>query len=111
MTAPLALLMIGMLIHQYGLFSWVQDRKALLFALIRVIGFPLVIGTMLIPFLGFADAVLLAILFGTPAPLMAVAWATRSKSQEAFTIHCFMVSTLLYLLIMAPALMWLASYV
>lgn len=110
MTAPLALLMIGMLIHQYGLFSWVRDRQALLFALIRVIGFPLVIGVLLLPFLGFADAVLLGILFGTPAPLMAVAWATRNKSQEAFTIHCFMVSTLLYLLIMSPALILLSPY-
>ena len=109
MTAPLALLMIGMLIHQYGLFSWIRDRKALLFALIRVIGFPLVISTLLLPFLGFADAILLGILFGTPAPLMAVAWATRSKCQESFTIHCFLVSTMLYLLVMTPLLLFLGS--
>ena len=111
LTAPLALLLIGMLIHQYGLFSWVKDRAALRFTLIRVIAFPLVIGTVLLPFLGFGDAALLAILFGTPAPVMAVAWATRSKSHEAFTIHCFLASTLLYLLIMTPALMILAQWI
>lgn len=110
MTAPLALLLIGMLIHQYGLFSWIRDRAALYFSVIRVLLFPLVIGLCLLPFLGFADAALLAILFGTPAPLMAVAWATRAKSQEEFTIHCFLASTLLYLLVMTPALILLVNY-
>jgi len=110
MTAPLALLLIGLLIHQYGLLSWVRDRAALRFSVIRVLLFPLAIGFCLLPFLGFADAALLAILFGTPAPLMAVAWSTRAKSQEEFTIHCFMASTLLYLLVMTPALILLTNY-
>lgn len=111
LTAPLALLLIGMLIHQYGLFSWVGDGAALIYSGIRVLVFPLVIGLALLPFLGFANAVMLAILFGTPAPLMAVAWATRAKSQVEFTIHCFLASTMLYLLVMAPALILLAPYV
>lgn len=111
MTAPLALLLIGMLIHEFGLLSWIKDKAALLFTLIRVIGFPLVIGLVLLPFLDTANALLLAILFGTPAPLMAVAWATRSKNQEAFTIHCFLASTLLYLLVMTPILMLLSSHI
>lgn len=111
LTAPLALLLIGMLIHQYGLFSWIGDRASLVYSVIRVLVFPLVIGSALIPFLGFANATMLAILFATPAPLMAVAWATRAKSQVEFTIHCFLASTMLYLLVMAPALMLLAPYV
>jgi len=111
LTAPLALLLIGMLIHQYGLFSWIGDRAAIVYSLIRVLIFPLVIGALLLPFLGFVNAILLAVLFATPAPLMAVAWATRAKSQVAFTIHCFLASTLLYLLVMSPLLLILAPYV
>ena len=111
LTAPLALLLIGMLIHQYGLFSWIADRAALVYSCIRVLVFPLVIGGALLPFLGLAHAGMLAILFASPAPLMAVAWATRARSQVEFTIHCFLASTLLYLLVMAPALILLAPYI
>lgn len=110
-TAPLAMLLIGMLICQYGLLSWLGDRKALTYTLIRVLVFPLVIGLCLLPFLEPVTAALLAILFATPGPLMAVAWATQADSQVEFTVHCFLASTLLYLGVMTPVLIWLAPYV
>lgn len=111
LTAPLALLLIGTLIQRYGLFSWCRDKGALLFSLYKVILLPLVIGVILLPFLGITQAILLGILFGSPAPLMAVAWATKADSEVEFTIHCFLASTLLYLLIMSPVLILLAPYV
>lgn len=109
-TSPIALLLIGILIHQYGLFSWIGDRRALVYSLVRVLVFPIVIGLMLLPFLDTATTILLAALFATPGPLMAVAWATQAKSQVEFTIHCFLFSTMLYLAIFAPLLIFLSPY-
>lgn len=110
-TAPVAMLLIGMLVQRYGLFSWVRDKKALLYSVVRVLVFPISIGFALFPFVAPVTAILLAVLFATPGPLMAVAWATQAKSQVEFTVHCFLASTLLYLLVMTPLLIYLAPYV
>ena len=109
-TSPIALLLTGMLIHHYGLFSWVRDKKALFYSVIRVLIFPLATFALMAPFMDPVTAVLLALLFGTPGPLMAVAWATQAKSQVEFTIHCFLASTLLYLIVVSPLLMFLGPY-
>lgn len=86
-----------MLVYQYGFFSWVRDKRALLYSVLKVLVLPLVLFVVFLPFLNRVDAILLAILFGSPAPLMSIAWAKQHHSDVAFTVHCFLSSTLLFL--------------
>ena len=96
-TSPVALILIGMLVYQYGFFSWIRDKRALLYSVLKVLVLPLVLFVVFLPFLNRVDAILLAILFGSPAPLMSIAWAKQHHSDVAFTVHCFLSSTLLFL--------------
>lgn len=102
-TSPIALLLIGMLMYQYGLFSWVRDVPALIYGIGKVIVLPVILAMLLPCFLPAENALLLALLFGSPAPLLSVAWAQKAHQQEAFSIHCFLFSTILYLIVMPPA--------
>lgn len=102
-TSPIALLLIGMLMYQYGLFSWIRDIPALIYGIGKVILLPTVLALLLPCFLPTENALLLALLFGSPAPLLSVAWAQKAHQQEAFSIHCFLFSTILYLLVIPPA--------
>ncbi len=96
-TSPLALLLIGILVRQYGVFSWVRDKAALVYGILKVIALPCLLLPVLSLFLPGQTALLLSILFGSPAPLLSVAWAKKHGQEEAFTLHCFLFSTLLYL--------------
>lgn len=103
-TSPIALLLIGMLIRQHGFLSWTRDKAALWYGIAKVILLPCCLLPVLLLFLSRDTAILLSILFGSPAPLLTVAWARQHHSNEAFTIHCFLFSTLLYL-VLASALL------
>ena len=96
-TSPLALLLIGMLVHQYGLLSWLHDRRALLYSFLKVLVFPCCAFLCFRPFLDLGDAILLGILFGSPAPLLSIVWAKQNGKDVAFPVHCFLASTLLFL--------------
>lgn len=106
--SPVSLLLIGILIRQHGILSWWKDRGALLYGLLKVIVLPLCLYPLLHFFLPRQTALLLSILFGSPAPLLSVAWAKQHHKEEAFAVHCFLFSTLLYLAIasiLLPALL------
>lgn len=96
-TSPLALLLIGVLVRQYGLFSWIRDRSALLYSLLKVIVLPLCLFAVFRLFLSTTDAILLSILFGSPTPLLSIVWAKQKGDDAAFPVHCFLASTLLFL--------------
>ena len=109
-TTPIALLLVGMLIKQYGLFSWVRDKSALLYSAVKVLVIPMIVFAALLPFLERKTAILLAFLFATPGPLLGVAWAKKYEVQIEFAIHSFICSTLLYLVLGSPLMLLLAPY-
>lgn len=96
-TSPLALLLIGMLVRQHGLLSWIRDRRALVYSVLKVLVLPCCLFLVFRMFLSGTDAILLSILFGSPAPLLSIVWAKQKGQDVAFPIHCFLASTLLYL--------------
>ena len=107
-TSPVALLLVGMLIKRYGLFSWVRDKAALVYSVIKVLVLPVVILVVLLPFMELKTAIILALLFASPGPLLGVAWAKQYDVKIEFTIHSFIFSTLLYMVLITPLLIWLA---
>lgn len=96
-TSPLALLLIGMLVRQYGLLSWVRDRRAMVYSLLKVLVLPCCLFAAFRLFLNSTDAILLSILFGSPAPLLSIVWAKQNGQDVAFPVHSFLASTLLFL--------------
>ena len=109
-TSPIALLLIGMLIYQHGLFSFIRDNRALLYSILKVVLLPLALLPVFLLFMNRADAILLAILFGSPAPLMGIAWAKQNGGDVPFTVHCFLASTLLFLPVVSAALMLFTTF-
>lgn len=96
-TSPMALLLIGMLVRQYGLLSWLHDHRALLYSFLKVLVLPCCAFLCFRLFLDLGDAILLGILFGSPAPLLSIVWAKQTRKDAAFPVHCFLASTLLFL--------------
>lgn len=109
-TSPLALLLIGMLVRQYGLLSWLHDRRALLYSFLKVLVLPCCLFPFFRPFLSPGDAVLLSILFGSPAPLLSIVWAKQNGKDVAFPVHCFLASTLLFLTAAGTAMVLLQRF-
>lgn len=109
-TSPLALLLIGMLVRQYGLLSWVRDRRAMVYSLLKVLVLPCCLFAAFRLFLNSTDAILLSILFGSPAPLLSIVWAKQKGQDAPFTVHCFQISTLLYLIAASGLLILLTKF-
>ena len=109
-TSPLALLLIGMLVRQYGLLSWVRDRRAMVYSLLKVLVLPCCLFAAFRLFLSSTDAILLSILFGSPAPLLSIVWAKQKGQDAPFTVHCFQISTLLYLIAASTILILLTRF-
>ncbi len=106
-VSPMALLFLGMTIGQYGLRSWRGRKEALYYSLYKVLLYPVVVFLCLLPFFSLWQAILLAILFGSPAPVASVVWMTRYTDDPSPAIHCLIPSTLLYFAVYAPLLLLL----
>lgn len=104
MTSPLALLLLGILIHRYGALSWRQDRLAMTYACLKVLVLPFLLFWILRCAMDGQMALLLAILFGSPAPLMGVIWSKEYGGDPELAVHCTISSTLLFLASMSVAL-------
>lgn len=104
MTSPLALLLLGILIHHYGALSWRRDRLAIAYACLKVLALPLLLFWLLRCVMDGEMALLLAILFGSPAPLMGVVWSKEYDGDPELAVHCTIASTLLFLAAMSVAL-------
>lgn len=110
MTSPLALLLLGALIHRYGVLSWRSDRLAIGYSFLKVIALPFVLFCVLRCFVDLQMALLLAILFGSPAPLTGVIWSKEYHGDPELAVHCTICSTLLFLLVMSLALLLLRTF-
>lgn len=110
MTAPVALLFLGMLIERHGLLNWRKDKFSMRFALGKVIVLPCTLFAVLYWVLPVQTALLLALLFGSPAPLTATVWAKQYGGDERFAVNCCICSTLLFLVFMSAALLLLKNF-
>ncbi len=103
-TSPAALILLGFLIHSYGPGAWIRDRAAILYAFFKVLLFPCVLFLLLRPFLTLQDALLTAILFASPAPVISIIWSREYGGDTGLAVNCVMSSTLLFLVCMSGAL-------
>lgn len=96
MTSPLALLLLGALICRYGALSWRRDKLAMCYSFCRVVALPFALFWPLRCFMDVQPALLLAILFGSPAPLTGVVWSKEYGGDAELAVHCTISSTLLF---------------
>lgn len=97
-TAPLALLLLGALINQYGVFSWLHDRTAIIYAILKTIAFPAILYPPLSLIFSPYNALTLSIALGAPAPLTSVIWSKQYGADAKLAVNCVIASTLLYIL-------------
>lgn len=103
-VSPLALVFIGVLIARYGIFSWRKSRTAILYSLWKVLLLPCIVFACLYFILPLKTVLILAILFGSPAPISAVLWCKEYGRDARLAVNCLIPSTLLYFLVMGSAL-------
>lgn len=103
-VSPLALVFIGTLIAQYGVFSCLKSRTAMLYTLWKVLLLPLLVFGCLVGFLPLETALILAILFGAPAPVSAILWCKEYGRDAKLSVDCLVPSTVAYFLLMGSAL-------
>lgn len=108
-VSPLALIFLGMTIGQYGADALKGGKIPLLYTLYKVIAYPVVIFLILLPFLPLKTALLMAILFGSPAPVAGVVWMQKYTEDPTPAIACLIPSTLLYYAVYTPLLICLCS--
>ena len=108
-VSPLALVFLGMTLGQYGFQLRNAGRPPLLYTLYKVIAYPLIIFGILSFFLSAGDAALMAILFGSPAPVASVIWMQRYTEDPTPAIACLIPSTILYFLLYTPLLLLLCQ--
>lgn len=105
MTSPLALLLLGTLICRYGALNWRRDRLAIQYALLKIVALPFALFWILRCFMDTEQAFLLAILFGSPAPLTGVVWCKEYGGDAELAVDCTICSTLMFLVVMSAVLL------
>lgn len=109
-VSPLSLLLIGILIHRYGLFAWRKNHTAIVYSLWKVLAYPCIVFAVLYFLLPLQAALILAILFGSPAPISAVLWCKEYRRDTKLAVDCLIPSTMLYFLVMGTALALLTHF-
>lgn len=104
MTTPLATLYLGLLISRYGVLASIKSIFAIRYSLIKVLLIPFLVFLCCLPILGIHISLLLALLYGCPAPLMSVIWAQQYDVNPKQTGSCCISSTLLFLLVASVVL-------
>ena len=108
-VSPLALVFLGMTIGQYGRSALKGGKIPIFYTLYKVVAYPAVIFLILSPFLEEKIAILMAILFGSPAPVASVVWMQRYTEDPTPAIACLIPSPLLYYILYTPLLLFLCS--
>ncbi len=108
-VSPLALIFLGMTLGQYGLKAGGLVKTPLIYTLYKVVAYPIVIFLLLLIFLPLKDAALMAVLFGSPAPVASVIWMQRYTEDPTPAIACLIPSTILYFLLYTPLLLILCT--
>ena len=104
-VSPLALVFLGMTLAQYGKEARWLRKTPLCYTLYKVVAYPLVIFGLLSLLLPVREALLMAVLFGSPAPIASVIWMQRYTNDPTPAISCVIPSTILYFLLYTPVLL------
>lgn len=99
LSAPLALLYLGILLRRHGLLRWAGDRVALVYTAVKTIAIPLVVTGFLLILTDRGTALILGLLFGSPAPIMSIVWADHYGGDVQLAINCCTSSTLVYIIL------------
>ncbi|MBR6825295.1 MAG: AEC family transporter [Oscillospiraceae bacterium] len=108
-VSPLALVFLGMTVARYGRKGSFFKKTPILYTLYKVVAYPTVLFMVLYFFLPLKEAILMAILFGSPAPVASVVWMQRYTEDPFPAISCLVPSTVLYFLLYTPLLVFLCS--
>lgn len=109
-TSPIALLYLGMLVKRYGLLAWRRDKTAIAYSVGKIIVLPLILFGIFQFFLSVQTSIVLAIAFGSPAPLTSMVWAREYDGDVPLSVNCCIASTLLFLIVMSAALLLLTNF-
>lgn len=109
-VTPLSLIFIGMLICRYGLFGWIKNRTAILYTLWKVLLLPCIVFAILYFLVPLKTALILAILFGSPAPVSGVVWCKQYGHDTELAVQCLIPSTILYFIVMGASLLLLTHF-
>lgn len=108
-VSPLALIFLGMTISRYGATALKGNKTPLIYTLYKIILYPCLIFLILFPFLPLKTAILLAMLFGSPAPVTSVVWMQKYTEDPTPAIACLIPSTILHYIVYTPLLLFLCS--
>lgn len=109
-VSPLSLVFIGILIYNYGLFSWVKDKIAIFYMLWKVLILPVIVFASLYFLLPLETVLVLTLLFGSPGPISSVVWSKEYGGDPKLAVNCLIPSTLLYFMTAGAALLLLTGY-
>ena len=85
--------------------NWRRDRLAIQYALLKAVALPFALFWILRCFMDTEQAFLLAILFGSPAPLTGVVWCKEYGGDAELAVDCTICSTLMFLVVMSAVLL------
>lgn len=108
-VSPLSLLLIGMLICQYGLWNWTHSKIAILYSVGKVLALPLLVFACTAALLPLRMALILSMLLGAPAPISAVLWCKQYGRDTQLAVQCLIPSTVLYFAVYGALLLVLSA--
>lgn len=108
-VSPLSLVFIGILIQNYGIFSWLRDKTAIFYTVWKVLILPTMVFGALYFLLPLQTVLVLTLLFASPGPISSVVWSKQYGGDAKLAVNCLIPSTLLYFLLAGIALFLLSS--
>lgn len=109
LTAPLALIFLGVAIKRFGLIRCFKSPQALIFALSKTLGLALLVFGIAQFFTDIQTSVLLALLVSAPTPLLTIIWTKKYGKNEQLATNCCVCSSVTYIVFSCGALTALKS--
>lgn len=109
LTAPLALIFLGVSIKRFGLIRCFRSRRAFIFSFTKTVGLSLLVFGVSQFFTDVQTAVLLALLVSAPTPLLTIIWAKKYGKNEQFATNCCVCSSVVYLVFACGSLFALTA--
>lgn len=104
----IALFYVGLALAGARIRDSLKSAVSWRFSALKVVALPAACFLLLLPLADARQAVVLAVLAGCPTPLMAMVWSRGNPSAQRDAVDCFVVSTLLFLIVVLPSV-WLFS--
>jgi len=102
LVSVVALFYIGVTLADAHIRAVFTQRLPWTFSAVKVVGIPVLCFLILLPFTGTATAAVLAVLVGSPTPLLSMVWTKEDPAAQKQAVDCFVASTLLFLTVIIP---------